>query len=197
MLAIPTCHEVQLSNEPYLTLSTDKIYELQRLHNSEMESILTSLTAWADFYFWVLTATKWTVQPATRTPAWRACFWALTPLNDGNSDGWMFNSFPTGHNNNIHVKRYTSNKLHIQFMLNTHTHHIVSYLLQYCISDIMKEESALLIGPLYFLMNDPIWPLPHGNCIELMCISKDYTALTIKTCQTNKNWNKKEKCLHS
>lgn len=35
----------------------------------------------------ILTATKWTVQPETRTPACRACFWAFTPLNEGSRDG--------------------------------------------------------------------------------------------------------------
>lgn len=55
-----------------------------------------------------LTATKWTVQPATRTPACRACFWAFTPLNDGSREGWMLSSFPVRATVNKHLPVPTS-----------------------------------------------------------------------------------------
>lgn len=42
----------------------------------------------------VLTATKCTVQPVTRTPACNTNLWAFAPLKEGSRDGWMFNIFP-------------------------------------------------------------------------------------------------------
>lgn len=42
----------------------------------------------------VLTATKCTVQPVTRTPACNTNLWAFAPLKEGSRDGWMFSIFP-------------------------------------------------------------------------------------------------------
>lgn len=42
----------------------------------------------------ILTATKCTVQPVTRTPASSTNLWAFAPLKEGSRDGWIFKIFP-------------------------------------------------------------------------------------------------------